>query len=104
MKKVHIIFDFRWSSTVDVMQVNNITVHLIGFVPWKRKKRKKKKQRYWLKWQTQKTAKNKQTKISHYLEVGQNSGFYWVLKKLSLHIKGNANLERNLILSISCFR
>ena len=22
------------------------------------------------------------TKISHYLEVGQNSGFYWLLKKM----------------------
>ena len=27
MKKVHKIFNFRWRSTADVMQVNNITVH-----------------------------------------------------------------------------
>ena len=40
----------------------------------------------------------KQTKISHYLEVGQNSEFYWIPKKLSLQIKGNANLTRNLFL------
>ena len=44
----------------------------------------------------EKAAKNKQTKFSHYLEVGQHSGFYWVLKKLSLQIKRNANLKRNL--------
>ena len=45
-----------------------------------------------MKRQTKKTAKNKQTKISHYFEVGQNSGFYWVLRKLSLQIKANKNV------------
>ena len=48
------------------------------------KTKQNKKQKDQVKRQTKKTAKNKQTKISHYLEVGQNSGFYWVLKKLSL--------------------
>ena len=51
-----------------------------------------------MKRQTKKTAKNKETKISYYLEAGKNSGFYWVLKKLSLQIKGNANLKQILIL------
>ena len=48
--------------------------------------------------QTKETAKNKQTKISHSLKVGQNSGFYWFLNKLSLQIEGNVNLKRNLFL------
>ena len=69
----------------------------------KKKKNQNKKEKYLLKRQTRKTAKNKETKTSHYLQVGQNSGFYWVLKKSSLQIKGNANLKRNLVLEISCF-
>ena len=47
---------------------------------------------------TNKKDSKKQTKISHYLEVEHNSEFYWILKKLSLQIKGNANLKRNLFL------
>ena len=40
----------------------------------------------------------KQTKISHYLEVGQNSEFHLILKKLSLQMKGNTNLKQSLFL------
>ena len=40
----------------------------------------------------------KQTKVSHYPEVGKNSEFYWILKKLPPQIKGNTNIKRNLFL------
>ena len=46
----------------------------------------------------EKYSKKQTNQISHYLEVGQNSGFCWVLKKLSLQRKGNPNLKRNQIL------
>ena len=66
------------------MQVNDITVHYIVLIQIKKQNTKI------LAEMTNKKDSKKQTKISHYLELGQNSRFYWVLKKLSLQIKGNS--------------
>ena len=95
MKKIRIIFNFRRRSSVHVVGVN--TLQYIKYLYGEKKNKIKQKTKI-LAETTNKKGSKKQTKISHYLEVEHNSEFYWILKKLPLQIKGNANLKRNLFL------